>query len=418
MRAAWLLLLAALTAQAQDAPLNLAEALALAAEHPMVVAGAAEAAAAQAGQAAVLAGKDFSLHLNGEVRWVDPSPALTDQSAQDHAAALVLRKTLYDFGRTETLTRVAEHSLAAAQANLLDLQTQHKLTVMAQFFEVLLADLRFVVDDEKMAVAYVTLDKLSKRQALGQVADLQLAEAEYTYHESLQQRLRSEQALRTSRARLANAINRPHNLPAHLSPPDLAALPELPEAAVWQNHALAHNPRLHALQARVHAAQARIAAARAERKPILSGVAEANYWERDFGSRDKARAGLEISIPLYQGGRVVAAVAEAQAQVHEAQAQLAQTQLEVRQAVLDTLMEIRRLQAETRAVASFTRWQDLRLDRNRTLYEMEFDADLGDAMVGQSEARLRAAQNQYALALAWARLQALTGGVPPQETSP
>jgi outer membrane protein len=183
----------------------------------------------------------------------------------------------------------------------------------------------------------------------------------------------------------------------------------LPEAKDLQQQAEANNPRLNALRQQIQAAQKRLQAARAERWPVISGTAEANYWDREFGSRDKASAGIEIRVPLYQGGRVSAQISQAQADFQHAQAQLNATQLEVRQAVLDIWMEIKRLEAAKRSVDTYSHWQDLQLDHNRTMYDLEFDTDLGEAMIGQSEARLRKAQNQYALALAWEKLNALIG---------
>ena len=54
-------------------------------------------------------------------------------------------------------------------------------------------------------------------------------------------------------------------------------------------------------------------------------------------------------------------------------------------------------------------YRDIAQDRARTEYELEFRADLGDAMVEVSEARLRVARVAYGAALAWARLNMLTG---------
>ena len=51
------------------------------------------------------------------------------------------------------------------------------------------------------------------------------------------------------------------------------------------------------------------------------------------------------------------------------------------------------------------------------MYQQEVRADLGDSMVQSSAARLRAAETEYAIALTWARLEALTGE-PPERVGP
>ena len=61
--------------------------------------------------------------------------------------------------------------------------------------------------------------------------------------------------------------------------------------------------------------------------------------------------------------------------------------------------------------------RDLYLDLSRALYEQEVQADLGDAMVKSSEARLRTAETEFAIARTWARIGLLTGKAPEDMTA-
>ena len=54
-------------------------------------------------------------------------------------------------------------------------------------------------------------------------------------------------------------------------------------------------------------------------------------------------------------------------------------------------------------------YRELYLDQRRALYEMEAEANLGDAMVRISEAQRYMAETQFKTAMAWARLDALLG---------
>jgi len=79
------------------------------------------------------------------------------------------------------------------------------------------------------------------------------------------------------------------------------------------------------------------------------------------------------------------------------------------QTVLDLVQELENLKVERNAAKVRTNYRDLYLDRSRALYELEVNSDLGDAMTRVTEAQWLAAQVEFRLALAWARLDALTG---------
>jgi hypothetical protein len=84
-------------------------------------------------------------------------------------------------------------------------------------------------------------------------------------------------------------------------------------------------------------------------------------------------------------------------------------ELEVRQLVLDLWLEIQNLRARAGELEILGESRDLDLDLRRSRYEFEVASDLGDAMTEISDYRLQKAENDYQLALAWARLDALTG---------
>ena len=54
-------------------------------------------------------------------------------------------------------------------------------------------------------------------------------------------------------------------------------------------------------------------------------------------------------------------------------------------------------------------YRDMALDRSRTEYQLEFKADLGDAMVDYSNSRMKAYQARFALEMAWIKLEKLLG---------
>jgi outer membrane protein TolC len=119
--------------------------------------------------------------------------------------------------------------------------------------------------------------------------------------------------------------------------------------------------------------------------------------------------GVILDIPLYRGNQVGADVAGARARLHGAQAQLGRVESQIRERVLDLWQELNTSVIEREGVLVKQDFQDRMLDRNRALYDLEVRTDLGDAMVGWSEARLERAEVEFQLALAWAQLEALIG---------
>ncbi|HEY9148561.1 MAG TPA: TolC family protein, partial [Gammaproteobacteria bacterium] len=140
-------------------------------------------------------------------------------------------------------------------------------------------------------------------------------------------------------------------------------------------------------------------------------------YSRELGSSDRLRAGIYLELPLYTGGRVDAAVAARQAELYEVQARLDEARYALRQQLLDTWLELRTLSLKRERAYAELDFRELYLDQSRTNYELEFKADLGDAMVRMSDAQIELARNDYDYAIVWEQLLVLTGGKLPDDTA-
>ena len=180
---------------------------------------------------------------------------------------------------------------------------------------------------------------------------------------------------------------------------------------------MAKNPRILALQARLSAADARLAAIRAERNPILDAEVVGAGYSRESTTRDELSAGLVFTIPLYQGARVDARMARELAQKERTGAELEKLRFDLSDTLLATLQEIEWLRDSSRAAADKQiEYRDWALERARAEYELELKTNLGTSMAETQMAQIRRKQVEYRLALALARLQALSGGnLPPVE---
>lgn len=406
-----LLLGVACAAGGAEAPLSLEEVLTQADQpHPDLASAEARLAWARAGVALSESLDDFRLTLEGSLR--SGRNALTqDRFAPDHYLRLNGRKTLWDGGRVEAAAQAARLESESQEHELLDARAQRRLALMARFFDVLLTDLEFAADTEFMAVAYVNWDNSKDRLAVGQLSTPGLAELEARYQETRLARNDSLRRAREKRALLANAMNRPGQLPGELADPELRQYDRpLPDFDTLLAALPAGNPKLKALDRQLAASQQRIQAWRDENRPSLEFEAEAAAYSRDSYTRDNLRAGLNLVWPLYQGARVDARQAQEMAQFHLLQANREKLLLDLRQALYETWEEIGHLRDSARPAAQVNAtYREWALERARAEYELELKTNLGNSMAETQAAKFRRRAIEYQLALAWERLAALLG---------
>ncbi|MDZ7802899.1 TolC family protein [Thiohalophilus sp.] len=407
-------------------PLTLDKALALADEpHPDLQIAEARIQVAEAELQGARAGDDLDVYVDGALAHVEPPDYAFNQSNDDHRLLLNVDKTLYDFGRTRSASAAAARQLDSHKLLRVNTRQQRRLAIMQRYFDVVLADLQYYRYNEEMAVEFVELDKLRDRHELKQISDLELLEQEAVFQRSRYRRSRAQNRQRETRARLAQALNRPGQLPRNVVPPALPDIErELPEVEQLQALALQENPVVKSLRERLEAAHARVEGARAGDNPTVSGKLQAGAYSRERNSYDDFRAELQVTIPLYDGSRTDAGVAREKARLFETRAMLTRAERDVRQQVLELWLQLDSLKARREQRQSEKRYRELYLDRSRALYELEVRADLGDSMVRYTEAERNTAESDYETALAWARLNALLGRldveqpfVPPQNTT-
>jgi outer membrane protein TolC len=405
------LLVAALPAEAAEKALTLEEALVAAdTPHPSVMAAQADLDLALADQSLAESANDPLLNFEAQLRRGQTAPG-PEEWNDDNGIRLVFRKTLLDFGRTGGQVDAATQEVVARRLALLELRDARRIEIMARFFDVLLADAQYAADNEYMAVYYVSWDDSKKRFDLGELNPSDLAALEARYQDQREKRNRSLMAARTSRQRLANALNRPGRLPAELAPP---ALPQnqqgLPDYEALLPLAIRNNRQLQAQEAKLKAVAARAESIRAERAPTLDVELSAADYSRDTATRDRYSAGLVLNFPLYQGERVDSQLAREAAQRTRLEAGLEQGRRDLAEALLDTLLEIDWLRNSSRPAASVQiNYRDQTLERARGEYELEMKTNLGSSMADTQVAAIRQRQVEYRVALALARLEALVG---------
>ncbi len=182
--------------------------------------------------------------------------------------------------------------------------------------------------------------------------------------------------------------------PAQAEVPHQADTETLREALIQTYRS---NPTLTAQRAQVRTLDEDVAIAKAQGRPQLSATAGVNQdlTRTGGGNGRNLSAGIDLSLPLFQGGRVRNSVRAADARVLAGRANLRATQGDIFTEAVAAYMDVIR----DRSVVTLNRNQVGVLETNLQASEDRFEVgDLTRTDVAQSEARLSLARSNLATA--------------------
>lgn len=392
-------------------PLTLEQAVQLIdAEHPELLQQKLATVRTQAEQDVADNQQNLNVSLLGRLRWFEPRNGINVDDHDDHALRLVVSKSLYDGGKAEAQRQSALMSEQSADLQYADATDLYRISVMRKFFDIILSDHAAAGANESMATAFVRFDRAQDHLELGKISDIDLLRIEDTYQTARLKLIESEGKARRTRQALALALNRPSQQPSELARPELDVNDRvLPEFDVLLESVLKGNRQLAALDKAMDAARVKVRQARSGFRPNVKAQVERSDYSRSLSSADRWRAGIEFSIPLYDGGQEDAAIRKAQIDVNELMYKRQQHQLELRAQVRELYERFNLLNAERQASDVFSDYRGLYMDRSRALYELEVKTDLGDAMVEISASQLRDAKQRFQMTLLIAQLNLLAG---------
>jgi len=337
-----------------------------------------------------------------------------EESQAHNLLALHVGKVLYDFDRSQSQLE-SDQLLLGQQTEMLNMvENKQRLNVVKAYLNVLLADFQYRIDNENMAIDYVSFDKIKDRHSVGQLSDVDLLLGEQKYQKALVKRQQAEQTQLQTRIELANVIGLPDARPDELKFPNLKGFDSRTKQTFKlediQNQVLQNNPQLKALkqaqQAQIYALQN----AKNTSKPTI----RADAWVGQLSSYPELREGnwsaeISLDVPLFDGGAKSSAMGKVQANLSKVKAETQQLEQALRTHVADIYFKLKMLDAEKKQHKIFGDYADLYLDYSRALYENESSTDLGDSMVRLSEANYEMVAWQFKQALLWLQLDYLQG---------
>jgi outer membrane protein len=225
---------------------------------------------------------------------------------------------LYQGGAVKNGVRAAETRVEGGRANLRGVEANVFTNVVGAYMNVIRDEAIVGLNTQNVRVLEINLQASRDRFQVGDLTRTDVAQSEARLALARAQLQQAQASLISSRE---NYINFVGMVPTVLAdPPALPNLPTSPEAAV--DMAIENNPTLIAARRERDATRYDVGVARAARLPQVSGFASGNYFNylgslpANIGipqSGKNLTTGLQVTLPLFQGGRPGAQVRQAEA---------------------------------------------------------------------------------------------------------
>ena len=239
------------------------------------------------------------------------------------SGSLNLSVPLYQGGAVKNSVRAAETRVDAGRATLRGTEATTFTNVVAAYLNVIRDEAITSLNQQNVRVLEVNLRASRDRFQVGDLTRTDVAQSEARLALARAQLQQAEAQLITIRENYIQVVGSP---PVALEePPALPNLPNSPTTAV--SVALENNPNLIAARRQADATRYDINVARANRLPRVALVTGPNYFNYlgslpagspQPNSGTSASAGVQLTLPLFQGGRPAAQVRQAQAQRSQA----------------------------------------------------------------------------------------------------
>jgi len=238
----------------------------------------------------------------------DPRNVGDTSFATNQAYSIRLRQTLYQREQFIQLNQ-ADNLVAQADARLTAAQQDLILRVATRYFLVLGGNdnVEFVQGD-KDAIAR-TLDQAQQRFTVGLAPITDTLEAQARYDIAVSNEINAAQLLDDTKEALRELTGELPVAPEVLRPEIPLLKPDPASQDEWVAAAVEQNPLILAAQSAAEVAKQEIQVKNSGHYPSLDATADYTYLDNTFGGiqpleRNDASIGLNLNIPIYQGGLV------------------------------------------------------------------------------------------------------------------
>jgi len=312
---------------------------------------------------------------------------------------------------------------AAAEAIFQAAKQDALLRVSAAYFEVLNAQAALTtIQSEKKAIGE-QLESAKRSFEVGTATVTDQQEAQARFDLIMASEIRAENTLNVRRQALSLIMGQP--VPPQL--PELQANLQIPPPSPMNSDdwvAQARSANFAVLRATAEQEQARLQVSRqfAGHLPSLNLIASRNRTQDSTEDGGEVRAdsnfiGLNLTVPLFNGGATVSLVREASALYAEASHRLDAAKLSAEQSARESYLNVLAGLAQVNALRAAERSSQLALESNRLGYEVgvRINIDVLNAQQQLFAARRDLAKARNDTLLAVLQLRAAVGGLQPSD---
>ncbi|MGH8530158.1 MAG: TolC family outer membrane protein [Nevskiales bacterium] len=337
-----------------------------------------------------------------------------DEEYTGYGAGLLLRQPVYRFDWSAR-RKQGKALNALADLNLRDRTLQLFTRIAERYFGVLVAQDELRLAQAEAKAIRESLEDTRKRYEVQLVPGTDLKEAQARDDLALARLISARQQLLSAQDALDESTgNGRVALPAL---PAEAALPPLEpaDAESWVAKVRGANPAVLLARENVTVARSQYAAARANRWPALDAVAAYRHDDdsdsRIGSERDNARVGLELSVPIYQGGVTSARQRESEARLKAAEADAARVTAETERQARQVFRQLEAAYAQARALDLAVKSAATAAEATRNGYDAgtRTITDVLNARSALIQAQRDYSRTRYDLLFSWLQLKQLTG---------
>ncbi|MBC8445030.1 MAG: TolC family protein, partial [Rhodospirillaceae bacterium] len=324
--------------------------------------------------------------------------------------ALEVVQPIYDFGKSGSEIDAAVSEVAAAEQAMITARNTVLLEGLALFFELHASELQLRAFNEIHASAYVSWDRAKEQLGIGRASPVDVAEALALVEKTRLDYFRERSHNFTYRIRLEELIAQ--TLPAELisppKPPEKAPIEVDREA--FSKIVIARNPEMVALLKQVDAAAARRGGISS--LPSVEAFGNVGHSSRDLRGRNEYAVGARLSWSIFDGGIKGAQRNRLAAEESRLNARLELKRRQLRLKSYKAIMERNDSFQRVVSARAGLEYASKNLLRRQQLYSQERVADLGRAMIENSQAESELIRATGAFRLELARIAMLLGDHP------
>lgn len=315
--------------------------------------------------------------------------------------------------------RQAEAQVAQANASQEKDEQLLVMRVTQAYFEALQAEEQLHLIDVTKADYAGQVDAATKafKGGIGTRTDIEDAQARYDM--AVAQELEAKQGIELTRRKLQVIIAQPPGKLAQLDLAKLALVNPMPnDIEYWTSLSEDTSPEMMIVKAQVAASKEDVEKARAGHKPTLDAVAQATRSSSENVTNVNSRyiqkeIGLQLSVPLFNGGYVNSQVRESLANLEQAEAKLEELRRDLGVRVHTEFQGIADGVEKVKALEQAVHSAEQLVNSSRKSFEagVRTRIDILNAEQQAGQARRDLSQARLAYMLSRIRLKALTGGL-------